>query len=445
MGARHPLVMILILAAMVACGRAQAVTLRVSGDPAEEVVVMLSARKISGAKCDVGKGPGKWAVRWATTGADSVAGVDLGNIESGCVLDVAIFSERHAMFLKRLKNWNTGNDETRSVSLQPLLRIPISIWVASSSASCANDGLPHEHIANANLLYRQNKTGIRFHPVCTDVSANASAVAVINDGIEIVADESPCANIEQVKRKGAVGASPYYTRNSLNVYYIDKALRGRNCAIKHAPKKDECPTVMSSPKYPKANGNITYVGTDADLATLAHELGHAFGLRPAACGGHADETGVLSNDNIMWPQFPPTRFRFSLGQSFRMNTQKDRWGGSMLIENGSRPRADRRVCPPPADTVRCPAIDTDWRDPPARQTLKKWLEDRYDDLVAQGQADQTFAIASNKDDFVNRYLGGFPPDFEVSATRARVAGGGADTSRRLAARSSPTASGGAGR
>ena len=33
----------------------------------------------------------------------------------------------------------------------------------------------------------------------------------------------------------------------------------------------------------------------------------------------------------------PPREHFSLGQAFRMNTQADEWGGTMLIANGLRP------------------------------------------------------------------------------------------------------------
>ena len=38
----------------------------------------------------------------------------------------------------------------------------------------------------------------------------------------------------------------------------------------------------------KGDANITFIGGNANLATLAHEIGHAFGLRPGDQGGHTN-------------------------------------------------------------------------------------------------------------------------------------------------------------
>jgi hypothetical protein len=60
-------------------------------------------------------------------------------------------------------------------------------------------------------------------------------------------------------------------------------------------------------------------------------------------------------ENIMHGKGGSIRRYFSLGQTFRMNMQADRWGGTMLIENGLRPGPGRacpldqkstHVCPP---------------------------------------------------------------------------------------------------
>ena len=61
----------------------------------------------------------------------------------------------------------------------------------------------------------------------------------------------------------------------------------------------------------------------ANIATLAHEIGHAFGLRPANSGGHTNGVAGFGDNNIMWGGGPPTRNVFSLGQAFRMNTHTE--------------------------------------------------------------------------------------------------------------------------
>ena len=108
----------------------------------------------------------------------------------------------------------------------------------------------------------------------------------------------------------------------------------------------------------KGDANVTFIGGNANLATLAHEIGHAFGLRPGDQGGHTNNLQGFDENNVMWGGGSQARSHFSLGQAFRMNTQADEWGGTMLIANGLRP-GPRRACPPQTTSDICPPLALD--------------------------------------------------------------------------------------
>lgn len=259
----------------------------------------------------------------------------------GCSSEIAIFAASNAMLLQtRVKTWTNGNTDVHTSNMKPLLNVPLRIWTANPAA--ASDAV--DYTANANLLYEQNKIGVQFVPVYTTV--DPADVPTIESGIQLTANGSDyeCTNL------AAIQQSKYYKKKTLNVYFIGKAITGRNCAI------------LSSSNPVRGDGDITFIGSTANIATLAHELGHAFGLRPANAGGHTNNLAGFGPDNIMWGGGLATRNRFTLGQAFRMNTERDTWGGTMLIANALRPHPGRS-CPPLTTTPKCPALDKDWARP----------------------------------------------------------------------------------
>jgi hypothetical protein len=195
------------------------------------------------------------------------------------------------------------------------------------------------------VLYKRNKVGVRFVPTFTRVSADPNAVAIIKNGIGFAPDgDAECKDILGVQ------GSAFYTADTLNVYYVALAITGRNCAIKQTPTN--CPGT----DFEKGDGNITYIGTKANRASLAHEFGHAFGLRPGPCGGHTNGLAGFGPKNIMRGGGDGNRDQFTLGQVFRMNTQSDPWDGTMLIRNGLRP-GPGRACPPLTTDPTCPPLN----------------------------------------------------------------------------------------
>jgi len=175
--------------------------------------------------------------------------------------------------------------------------------------------------ANANLLYNQNNTGIQFNPTFNNVSANLDAVAAIGTG---------CPTAATV---GNLQSSGWYTANRLNIYYVNSAFTGVNCGV---------------------DRNMSFIGNIANLGSLPHEIGHAYGLRPSGSWGHTNDVAGFGNNNIMWGGGPGTRNHFSVGQSFRLNTDTT----SMLNVNGDRV-GPTETCLPNISSAICPTLDLD--------------------------------------------------------------------------------------
>lgn len=234
---------------------------------------------------------------------------------AGCNDEIAVFSDDDAMrFDTPVGQWTNSLGDTVEETLQTIITVPVSVWLARPGAlpAAQND------FANANLLYNQNNVGIQFNPTYIDVSGNAGAVANIGNG---------CASAP------AVQAGANFTPNRLNIYYVGAAFTGVNCGF---------------------NRNINYLGTLANLGSLPHEIGHAYGLRPSASGGHVNALPGFGNNNIMWGGGPGTRNQFTVGQSFRMNVNTN----SMLNANGDR-AGPTRACAPNVASNLCPRLDLD--------------------------------------------------------------------------------------
>jgi len=294
--------------------------IRVQNNGGDNVVVMLDARSASG-------GAGCTNDQVLRTTAQKAVGNLLAN--AGCGSEISIFSSNNAMsFQTGVTTWTNAVGNLHTVSLQPVINVPVTVWIATAGAGprAVND------IANANLLYSVNKVGVQFTATQNDVSGNADAVTIIGN-------TDACSTVAAIK------GSAFFTPNRLNIYYVNGAFTGVNCA-----------------RAVPGDGNISHVGTIANLATLTHEIGHAFGLRPAGSGGHTNGLAGFGSNNIMQGGGLPTRDHFSLGQAFRMNTHSDAFGGTMLIQNGLRPGPGRACAPLTTNNI-CPALNLDWTRP----------------------------------------------------------------------------------
>lgn len=242
----------------------------------------------------------------------------MGNILSNgaCRSTVSVFSDDNAMsYEPNVTTWTDPIGDTHAVNLQPIITVPVSVWVANNAQLV----VAQNDFANANLLYNQNNTGIQFNPTFNDVSGNPAAVAAIGTGCPGAA--------------GPLQGSGFYTANRLNIYYVNSAFTGVNCGV---------------------DRNMNFIGTTANLGSLPHEIGHAYGLRPSASAGHVNGVAGFGNDNIMWGGGPGTRNQFTIAQSFRLNTDTT----SMLNANGNRV-GPTETCLPNVSSDICPALTAD--------------------------------------------------------------------------------------
>ncbi|MCC7484945.1 MAG: hypothetical protein IT529_08115 [Burkholderiales bacterium] len=301
--------------------KAEADTLRIAGiNPGETVVVSLKGRT-----------SGHCAVQIFHATAET----ELANFvpSASCKSEIAVFSRRHAMVHEKQVTWTHAEGDVHTVVLHPVIRARVTVW----SESRAGRERATLDIERARELYLGNSVGVVF----------VADYRRLPPGLRetIIADR--CEAVEVIKQNRA------YIARRLNVYYIDHDFSSRNCAISQTPP--DCP---SAPGFPVRDGNVTFIGVNATRTALAHEFGHAFGLRPSACGGHTNGIPGFGPDNIMWAGGGEERVHFTLGQVFRMNTQVDQWGGTMLIRNGLR--SGGRRCPPNLTNAVCPPLRADW-------------------------------------------------------------------------------------
>jgi hypothetical protein len=324
-------------------------TLKIEGiAPGDEVVVMLFGRTSAGCM-NATSDPAK--TTFSTTGE-----VLLGNMLSKgrCRSQVAVFSKKHAMKWQPL-NWTDRRGDVRTIKLDPLIDAALNIWVTTDEQKAAAE----RHAQKAQDLFIENRVGVRLVWKVLKLSevpgAPSDAAKIVHDGLS----NDQFADCDGL---GPIRKQPFYVAKTLNVYYVDRQqLAGRNCAIKVVPMDQDTCFKSAQEDAVRADGNITFIGNKADPTTLAHELGHAYGLRPISCGAHA--SGPDFPSNIMTPDDDSTttadRTKFTLGQVFRMNTHKDDWGGTMLIPNNIPKRVAQTCFPSQADRA-CPPLETPW-------------------------------------------------------------------------------------
>lgn len=245
---------------------------------------------------------------------------NMGNLKSkaACRSTVSVFSDNNAMsYEPNVTTWTDLVLDKHTVNLQPIITVPVSVWATTNAqlTTAQND------FANANLLYNQNNVGIQFNPTYNNVSGNAAAINTIGTW---------CPTAATV---GNLQGSAWYTANRLNLYYVNSAFTGVNCG---------------------QDRNMNFIGTTANLGSLPHEIGHAYGLRPSGSWGHTNTVPGFGNNNIMWGGGPGTRNNFTVGQSFRLNTDTT----SMLNANGDRAGPTETCLPNVSNTI-CPALGLD--------------------------------------------------------------------------------------
>jgi hypothetical protein len=282
-----------------------------------------------------------------TTGGDLAVGKR--DAAGGCNSEIAVFAAGNAMALS-FPGWSNADGDIHTITMKPIIDVPVSVWVADAAAEAQ---APLD-LANATWIYAQNKVGVQFVATFNNVYDNPNAVATIGKSCDSI---------------GWIRMSAWYTPRTLNVYYVKTITLPAELASQR-PDDQKTPG-LTCDRFGdgsiKGDANIIFISQRGNLATVAHEIGHAFGLRPGPEGGHTNDSNNkflegFDSNNLMAGGGPPTRSHLSLGQAFRMNTQADEWGGTMLIANGLRP-GPGRACRPLTTSDMCPPLALDWMRP----------------------------------------------------------------------------------
>jgi len=313
----------------------------------EDVKVMLDARSTTDGCMDGGSTPERTFSSTGYTWLDNMRSPD-----ASCRSEVAVFSQKYRMYWQSLA-WTNSLGDVRTVTPEPLIDAALNVWITDEAYRAdAEDAAQKAHD-----LFLENRVGVNLvwnvQNVTAVPNAPTNAVQIVSAGVsdDLFAD---CLDLASIR------AQPFYIANTLNVYYVNKPWTGRNCAIKKVPGL--CITSPSAPDFVKADANITFIGLDANPTTLAHELGHAYGIRPAVCAGAHVAPPDFTAENIMFPSGSTSttpRSTLTLGQVFRMNTHSDGWGGSMMLQNNATGRMPQ-PCFPHLFSAACPRSKLPW-------------------------------------------------------------------------------------
>lgn len=258
----------------------------------------------------------------ATRGTSVGVGGD-ATVEADCPNEVAVFSTDDPMITTQ-PGWTPGQ-QTATITLNLSsgtgpIEIPVMVWIhpglvttyADTASISTSDALVIWknrllwEVDQATRYFNGSATGITFDPIFISDDPNLmvpAATAAVGDNCA-----PPTALV--------TGAVPgLYTNGALNIYVVEAIpgnYNGRNC---------------------RENGfqNVMYISeTLRSATTIAHELGHAFGLDEAGhTKGQPYQNSSYESDNIMIPgevdPDNPERDTLTLGQAYRINVDHDSW------------------------------------------------------------------------------------------------------------------------
>lgn len=331
----------------------------VNRTPSPPVVALLDAKSETG--CMPARG---------FRGQSAAPLVPLPNLvnKGGCLERVAVFSTDRALaFRKDSAFWKDGLNDDMSVELAKPVRQHIKLWVLYDPcrtpdpdpgvvclSAAEMEARPTRHLEHATRLYAEQFSGIALQRIRVKDFAERTESWVRGpvDGFEIQCDtlytQASLDKLLQIVNEsplpipdGAIEAARAAYGRSLNVFYVKAAAGLGVWCGEHDPDGIGRDTILLS--------------ADAELVTLAHEIGHAL----LDNGGHAeDEPGYSTTahaDNLMRgsPQEALT-----LGQMFRMSLYEN----SSLNRQGARATLPKVTCSQAADASNaCPGIWSDVR------------------------------------------------------------------------------------
>ena len=218
---------------------------------------------------------------------------------------VAVLSDQNGLFFSEFSSWPSDGDPPLEITLPEVQEVDLYLWVSaeeldatSHSSECRSSATPakdlHQnvkkalcHTALANVLLDEAHMGIRFNPVCQKAISHSLVEAVKKSWCGTGSD-----NVQDM-----VVNQNLVNDYGLNVYYASIGKTGACC-------EDDPQRI--------------FIGKDAYPTTLAHELGHSFGLQHPSeeidCGAVSEPCFAAAN--LMQPDVP-RRSCLTQGQTFR--------------------------------------------------------------------------------------------------------------------------------
>ncbi len=215
-----------------------------------------------------------------------------------------------------------GALDKHALHLEGRTQVPLNVWLARPNSA------PHaqDSVAVADMLFNDSGVGVEF--------IRSAKIRPVPARYEIRGDCDLLPLPDDV-----------FVAGELNVYFVaDEVINahGLNC---------------------RNDRNVIFIGQHEMDDTLAHEIGHAFGLNDDGCraGGCSESYHGHPNDLPSFDRFGSAnvmsrgnsgRSRFTAGQALRMNLH----AGSMLNVNGHR-EGPTRNCPGDLTNEECPPLD----------------------------------------------------------------------------------------
>lgn len=186
-----------------------------------------------------------------------------------CDSEVAAFAEARAVSYWRAPSvWTAARGDILSSARSPPIQVPLNVWIAAPLSDVGwVTALAQSHYLNAVDLFEQNRVGVTFsfHP-----KEASNRIGLISHNCYTLQDHLDAAT----------GPVDWYVSGELNVYYVLQAHLGDGSDPADTPFGISCGD---------AAPNVVFISYKQVLpSTLAHELGHEFGLRGGR--GHVGKT-----------------------------------------------------------------------------------------------------------------------------------------------------------
>lgn len=244
----------------------------------------------------------------------------LGDISGGDG-EAARFATDQAFYVETPVTWHTGSDVIDMQggdALQAPTNPTFTIWIATIDANAPGDA--DADAKWAKRVFQREYTGVLLSPIQKNATGSGPFTLKLGPSLE-------CQDlITQLQNLGLVGTSPSpasssaFQKESLNVVYVDDILLPPTTSS--LTQASTGYTGFTCPQDQTA-GTVILIAAKHSSGTLAHELGHAFGLQ------HTDLLNGFSYTNMMQSQesdlTQAPRSTFSLGQAFRIGIDDHSW------------------------------------------------------------------------------------------------------------------------